>query len=128
MNASAMHDGMSVVHACEWPALATLPLDVPLSLDVVLFNVTSSSLVFFLIVPFYLPETASCVKACLLLQPVYVRCMLRGISADPVLFSGINTSFVFFRLHSSPSIFNICVGQRSALDPFCGVTYTAHIT
>jgi hypothetical protein len=50
MNASAMHDGMSVVHACEWPALVTVPLDLPPSLDAVLFNVTCSSLLSSLIV------------------------------------------------------------------------------
>jgi hypothetical protein len=44
MNESAMHDGMSVVHACEWPVLVTVLLDLPPSPDAVLFNVTSSSL------------------------------------------------------------------------------------
>ena len=54
-----MHDGMSFVHACEWPALVTVPLDLPPSLDAVLFNVTSSSPFFFFDrSPFYLLEAA----------------------------------------------------------------------
>lgn len=64
-NASAMHNGMSVVHACEWLTLVTGLLGLPPSLDVVLFNVTSSSRLFFDCSHFYLMGTASCVKNCL---------------------------------------------------------------
>jgi hypothetical protein len=56
MNASAMHDGMPVVHACEWPALVTVPLDIPPSPDVVLFNVTFSESYVSLIVPLLSPR------------------------------------------------------------------------
>lgn len=115
-NASAMHDGYTVVHACEWLTLITVPLDLPTSLDVVLFNVTPWSRFFFDCSHFYLVETASCVKSCLPLQPYLCSVCAYRILLDSILFLGINTSHIFFRLHLFLDILNICICQHSAID------------
>jgi hypothetical protein len=76
--------------------------------------------------PYYLSETASCVKSCLLFfNTIYVRCMLRGIFIDSVLFLGVNISSTCIYLRHLSSL---CVGQFSAINHICGVTLTAHIS
>lgn len=119
-----MHDGHTVVHACEWLTLVTVPLDLPPSLDVVLFNVTPSSL----IVPTSIswrPPLVS--RTASLSTPIYARCVLVEILIDSILFLGINTSRVFFHLHLFLKLSQYPYLSTFSHRPFCGVTYTTHI-
>jgi hypothetical protein len=121
-----MHDGMPVVHACEWPALVTVPLDIPPSPDVVLFNVTCSESLVSLIVPLLSPKDRLLCQELPASSTLFMSgAFLEGYSVDPVLFLGINTSCVFFHLHSS-SISSVFVSVNVQPSTFSAVRHTRH--